>query len=268
MPLDSVLLGLHGAMVAHGYDDVRVTSNARAIVGAVCDRCRARPPCHLTLAGEACRHHRPVQEFPHTDVVDRAEEVLDLTLATIRGEVRPVMSLYDCRQISSYPTTLPVMRAFVDRIKVMEGRDGVLSISVAHCFPYGDVAELSGRVLVISDGDKAKADALATRLGEEFVGMRGKTQPSYLDVGGAVGAAMAANDGPVVMAEPTDNAGGGAPSDNTTILRERSSMGNAAWPIWDRVAVRSVSMPVLRPVPRSPGRKTGPQSGLPVGAGQ
>ena len=71
-------------------------------------------------------------------------------------EIKPVMSLYDCRQISSYPTTLPLMRGFVDRVKAMEGHDGVLSISIAHCFPYGDVPELSGRVLVITDGDKAK----------------------------------------------------------------------------------------------------------------
>ena len=103
-------------------------------------------------------------------MVERAEDVLDLVLRTIRGEISPVMSLYDCRQIGSYPTTLPLMRAFVDRIKAMEGKDGVLSISIGHCFPYADVPELSGRILVITDGDKAKADRLATEIGEEFVG--------------------------------------------------------------------------------------------------
>jgi microcystin degradation protein MlrC len=59
-------------------------------------------------------------------VVERAEDVLDLVLRTIRGEVRPITSVYDCRQIGSYPTTLPLMRAFVDRMKAMEGKDGVL----------------------------------------------------------------------------------------------------------------------------------------------
>ena len=28
------------------------------------------------------------------------------------------------------------MRAFVDRIKAMEGKDGILSVSIVHCFPY------------------------------------------------------------------------------------------------------------------------------------
>ena len=87
------------------------------------------------------------------------------------------MSLYDCRQIQSYPTTLPLMRAFVDKTKAMEGKDGVLSISIGHCFPYADVPELGGRILVVMDRDKAKGDALATRIGEEFVSMRRQTQP-------------------------------------------------------------------------------------------
>lgn len=274
MPLDGVLLGLHGAMVAHGYDDVEgdIIERARAIVGPDCIiGVELDPHCHLTLKRVGLADIIVLyKEFPHTDVVDRAEEVLDLTLATIRGSIKPVMSLYDCRQISSYPTTLPLMRAFVDRIKGMEGRDGVLSISVAHCFPYGDVPELSGRVLVIADGDKAKANALAMQLGEEFVGMRGKTPPQFLDVAGGVGAAMEANDGPVVIAEPTDNAGGGAPSDNTTILRElisRNAPNAALGPIWDPVAVRlCFDAGIGARFPLRFGGKTGPQSGTPVDA--
>ena len=173
LPLDGVLLGLHGAMVAYGYDDVEgdIIERARAIVGPKCViGVELDPHCHLTLKRVRLADIIVLyKEFPHTDVVERAEDVLDLVLATLRGQIKPVMSLYDCRQIQSYPTTLPLMRAFVDRIKAMEGKDGVLSISIVHCFPYADVPELSGRVLVVTDGDKAKADALATEIGEEMV---------------------------------------------------------------------------------------------------
>jgi microcystin degradation protein MlrC len=82
------------------------------------------------------------------------------------------MSLYDCRQISSYPTTLPLMRGFVDRIKQLEDHRRILSVSIVHCFPYADVPELGSRVLVVSNGDKAAADGLARQLGEELVSMR------------------------------------------------------------------------------------------------
>jgi len=68
--------------------------------------------------------------------VERAEDLLTLVLRTIRKEIRPTSSLFDCRQIGSYPTTLPLMRGFVDRTAALEGRDGVLSVSIGHCFPY------------------------------------------------------------------------------------------------------------------------------------
>jgi microcystin degradation protein MlrC len=229
------------------------------------------PHCHLTVKRVRLADVIVLyKEFPHTDVVERAEDVLDLVLRTIRGEVKPVTSLYDCRQIASYPTTLPLMRAFVDRIKGMEGRDGILSISIGHCFPYADVPELGGRILVIADGDKAKADALATRIGEEFVSMRGKTAPDYQPVDEAIAAAVAANDSPVVLADPADNAGGGAPSDNTTILRrliEREVADAAVGPIWDPVAVRLCFDAGLdAEFPLRFGGKIGPASGAPIDA--
>src|SRR3546814_16215902 len=89
---------------------------------------------------------------------------------------------------------------------------GVQTCALPICFPYADVEELTGRILVVADGDKAKADALATRLGEEFVSMRGKTQPEFQAPADGVAAGIAFNDAPGVIADPADNAGGGAPS--------------------------------------------------------
>ena len=274
MPLDAVVLGLHGAMVAHGYDDVEgdILERTREIVG---DKCvigvELDPHCHLTL--KRLRNANLIvlyKEFPHTDVVDRAEDLLTLVLRTVRGEIKPVTSVYDCRQIGSYPTQFPLMRAFVDKLYALEGKDGILSVSVAHCFPYADVPELSGRILVIADGDKAKADALATKLGEEFVSMRGKTMPEFFTVEEGVRVAMEAPEGPIVIAEPSDNAGGGAPSDNTTILREliaRGAQSAAVGPIWDPVAVAlCFDAGEGARFPLRFGGKIGPASGIPIDA--
>jgi microcystin degradation protein MlrC len=274
MPVDGVLLGLHGAMVAHGYDDVEgdILERVRAVVGPDCViGVELDPHCHMTL--KRVRLADVIvcyKEFPHTDVVERAEDVLDLVLRTLRGEIKPVMSLYDCRQIASYPTTLPLMRAFVDRIKTMEGKDGVLSISIVHCFPYADVPELGSRVLVVADNDKAKADALAHKLGQELVSMRGKTMPEFLGVTEAVAAALAFDGRPVVLAEPADNAGGGAPSDNTAIVRhliERETEEACVGPIWDPIAVRlCFDAGEGARFPLRFGGKTAPTSGMPIDA--
>ena len=76
---------------------------------------------------------------------------------------------------------------------------------------------------------------------QELVSLRGKTAPPSFDVAGGVAEGVAFNDLPVVIADPADNAGGGAPSDNTDILRHLIDSGveNACLgPIWDPIAVQ------------------------------
>jgi microcystin degradation protein MlrC len=274
LPVDGVLLGLHGAMVAHGYDDTEgdVIERVRALVGPTCViGVEFDPHCHLTLKRVRVADLIVLYKvFPHTGVVERAEDLLTLVLRAIRGEIRPVMALHDCRQIASHPTTMPLMRAFVEKTAAMEGHDGVLSVSIAHCSPYADVPELSGRILVITDNDRDKAGRLATASGEEFVSMRGKTAPECVPFDEGISTAVAFNGSPVVLADPADNAGGGAASDNTTILRrliERDVQDAAVGPIWDPIAVplcfgagEGAEFP-----PRFDG-KIGPPSGVPVDA--
>ena len=43
----------------------------------------------------------------------------------------------------------------------MEGKDGVLSLSIAHGFPWSDIKEMGSKIIAITDGDKAKAERLA-----------------------------------------------------------------------------------------------------------
>ena len=245
LPLDGVLMGLHGAMVADGYDDCEgdLLTRARAIVGSkVPIGVEHDPHSHLTRARLAASDFIiSFKEFPHTDFVDRAEEVVELTLRMIKGEIRPVKSVFDCRMIGSFPTTLQPMRGFVDRIKALEGKNGVLSISVTHCFPYADVPELGAKILVVTDNRKEYGDKLAAELGMELWSMRGRTTPEFLTPDQAIDQALGLNEGPAVIADPSDNAGGGAPSDSTQILRrliERKVEGAALAPLWDPVAVR------------------------------
>ncbi|OSJ19442.1 microcystin LR degradation protein MlrC-like protein [Bradyrhizobium canariense] len=274
LPLDGVVLGLHGAMVAHGYEDVEgdILERARALVGSECIiGVELDPHCHLTVKRVKLADVIVLyKEYPHTDTVERAEDVLDIVLRALRREVKPVMSLYDCRQIQMYPTTLPLMRAFVDRTMTMEGREGVLSISIAHCFPYADVPELSARILIVMDKDKTKGDTLAKRLGEEFVWMRGKTEPPNYSIDEGINAALECKDAPVVIADAADNAGCGAPSDNTNIVRrliERRVENAAVGPIWDPIAVRlCFEAGDLTQFALRFGGKVGPTSGMPIDA--
>ena len=271
MPVEALLLGLHGAMIAFAYDDVEsdLLERARAIVGSDCIiAVELDPHCHLTQRRVALADIIVLyKEYPHTDTVERADDLIDILLATLRGEVRPVMALYDCRQIGAYPTTHPEMRRFVDWATSLQSRP-ILSVSIGHCYPYADVPEMGGRILVVADADQQAADRTATEVGTAFIGLRGRTIHRFHTVDAAIDEALAQPHGPVVITDAADNAGGGAPSDNTTLLRrlvERGLSGVALGPLWDSMAVRSCFAAGLGAVIELRfGGKTGVTSGQPI----
>ena len=139
LPVDMVLLNLHGAMVADGYDDCEgdLIAQVREIVGpGVPIGVELDPHCHLSQ--EMVNNATALitfKEYPHIDAAERAEELFDIIASAAEGKIRPAISVFDCRMIGIYHTTREPMRSYVDRIKGLEGRDGVLSISVVHGFP-------------------------------------------------------------------------------------------------------------------------------------
>jgi microcystin degradation protein MlrC len=73
--------------------------------------------------------------------------------------------------------------------------------------------------LVYTDGEPAKAAALARELGEEIWALRDETKIKQLPLGEALARMAAVNLGPLVVADIADNAGGGAPADSTFVAR-------------------------------------------------
>jgi len=244
LPVDAVLLSLHGAMVAEATEscETDLVQHVRAIVGP-------RVPigveldlhCHLTVELVAAATAIVIfKEYPHTDVRERAGELFEIVAAAAEGRTLPRMALYDCRMIGLYPTPLEPMASFVRKIQSLEGRDGVLSISIAHGFPWADVSAQGTRMLVITDGEKADGRALAATLGRELRSLRDRIEPPWLPLEAALDQAVAAPAGPIVLADVADNAGGGAPSDSTFVLRAMLARGMrdaTLGCIWDPGAV-------------------------------
>ena len=144
MPVDMVLLFLHGAMVADGYDDCEgdILMRARAIVGPrIPIGCELDLHCHLTQTMlDAADVIITYKEYPHVDTAARAREVYALCKAMAAGNIKPTSAMFDCRMVSMWRTPVEPTRGFVDRMTALEGKAGVLSVSFAHGFPWGDVA--------------------------------------------------------------------------------------------------------------------------------
>jgi microcystin degradation protein MlrC len=272
LPVDAIQLMLHGAMVAEGYDDCEgdLLARIREVVGPhVPIGVELDLHCHFT---EQMRASADIaisfKEYPHVDGEARGRELYHLLVEAAAGRIRPVTAVFDCRMVGLWHTTREPMRSFVELMQSCEGHDGVLSISLGHSFPWGDVADASARIWVVTDGDLQLAQALATRLGQEFWSLRDRTATPQLEVDAALDRVQEGSGAPVVLADIADNPGGGAPGDSTFILRrvlERGLSGVAIGGFWDLGAVQICrDAGVGAVIDLRVGGKCGPVSGEPV----
>lgn len=245
LPVDVVLLGLHGAMVADGYDDcegdliarVREIAGPKAVIG-----CELDPHAHLSEEMvENADLLVAYKEYPHTDFKERAIELVDLCVRTFAGEIRPVPAVVDTNTIVPIHTSRDPGRAFVDKISALEGKNGVLSISPIQGFASGDVPSMGTKILVYVDGDTVAARALAQDLADELVALREQFRVNYLTIDDALDRAFAEGPTPAILADRSDNPGSGAAGDSTFILRRllgRKITSVAIGPLWDPVTVQ------------------------------
>ena len=272
LPVDIVLLPLHGAMVAQGYDDCEtdIVRRAREIVGPDV-KIGVELDLHCDVTQELIDNADAVvifKEYPHTDINERAEELFSIIADAAQGTVNPTMALYDCRMIGLFLTPYEPMRGFVDAMMAREQAPGLLSLSLAHCFPWADVPTCGAQMLVVADDDPALAADVAREFGQRFFALRHALDPKSLSLDDALDKALALEDRPVVVADQADNAGGGAPSDSTFVLRallERGVTEAALGMIWDPIAVKTaMSAGEGAQLDLRLGGKMGPMSGDPL----
>jgi microcystin degradation protein MlrC len=270
--VDMVVLMLHGAMMAQQTWDCEgdILARVREIVGPdVPIGVVADPHAHLTEAMVANATVVSFQkEYPHTDMLERLDDVWDMCRRVMRGEIAPVAAIHDCRMISLWPTDPEPMRGFVDRTMAMEGRDGVLSVSFVHGFGWGDTPVTGAKMLVYTDNDPAKAAKVAAELRAEIWSLRDQTMMDLVPLDQAVRRMAEVEHGPLVLADMADNAGGGAPGDSTFVLRAVLDAGvrdvgfalfcdpQAALACHDAGLGATVALRI--------GGKTGPASGDPI----
>ncbi len=272
LPVDMILLSLHGAMVAAGYEDCEgdLMSRARAIVGpdvfigALLDL-----HCHATNAMfKSADAIVAYKHYPHTDIAARAADLYGIGCAAGRQEIKPVTRVFDCRMIGMWRTIDKPVAKFVRRMMAVEHEPGVLSVSLGHGFPYGDVVDTGAKLWVITDADSAQAERLASQLGTEFFALRDVMQTSLMGVDGALDEAMRSTERPFILADIADNAGGGAPGDSTFILEallERGIEGAVAGCFYDPIAAGiAAESGVGSTLDLRIGGKLGPSSGVPI----
>ena len=273
-PWDGVLLAQHGAAVSEEYPDAdgEVTRRVRSLVGPDMP-IGMNLDLHTNLSQKMIENTTVTTLYrtnPHLDARPRAYECAEMTVRTIKGEIRPVMALemppVVVNIVKQFTGEEPMATVMRNADEVMK-RPGILSASVGEGYPYSDVEEMGMGFLAVSDGDEAGArDAarwMATQaweIREQFVG----DTPSPEE---ALKQAVAEEGAPIVLMDVGDNIGAGSSADSTVLLAEakRLGIGNYLQSLYDPEAVGAcVAAGVGSTVTLKVGGKTDDMHGSPV----
>ncbi len=223
--IDAICLALHGAGSADGIDDLEGT-----FLTELRERVGTDIPIVVSLdlhgnTTEAMLEHATAlfycHEYPHIDTFDRGEEIVEMAARIARGEIRPVKHLVRLPMAIPPSTTSsgPAM-VITERCCHWEETPGVLDCSFTHGFSHTDVPVIATSVLVTTDNDPDLAKRVADDVVALVLGTLEEFRQSLPGADEAMAKALQATSLPVIVAEVSDNPGGGAPGSGTHLLRE------------------------------------------------
>jgi microcystin degradation protein MlrC len=232
---DAALLDLHGAMVADGTDDGEGTLlqrirrlHPRLPIGVALDL-HANVTSELVNGATAIAGYKT---YPHVDMYETGERVARIILEMLAGQARPVMAWQRLPIIASTlcmgTMAAGPMRDLVERTRSAEECQGVLCATVFGGFPMADVPRPGVSIVVVADGDPAKADTVARKLAKSAWDERARfiyrPEPLSDAIGKARGLAIAAK-GPMLLIDHADNCASGGTQDTMHVVAEAMRQG-------------------------------------------
>ncbi len=224
-PFDGVLLVLHGAMAADGYEDAtgEILRAVRAEIGPDCPLV-ATLDLHANVTATMVAHADALVGYhtaPHIDLYETGVRGANLLVRLIRGEVRPAVALRRLPMIvpaeNGRTTDGPYAQVIGRAIALMQ-RPGVLDISVFSVQPWLDVTDVGCSVIVNTDANAALADELADELADMLWDRRHDFAVTLVPTEATIQRALASAIHPFVLADSADAPSSGAPGDSTIVL--------------------------------------------------
>ncbi len=229
--LDAVHLSLHGAMVTSECDDPEgeLMARVRATPGAEKLPIYCVGDLHGTLTpkmGNLSNCMIFYRECPHTDSFDSAVLSTELLARCLKSGVVPkhfVLVTPIVWPPTGTGTRDGPMRALEDAARRIEKEvPGVLAVNVVGGYAFSDVPYAGVAFSIITEGDTDRAQDALRELAGIAWDMRHAGIPHQHDLDKVVRDFKERNstpNGPVLLVEPSDNIGGGAPGDGTDVMR-------------------------------------------------
>lgn len=224
LPVDGVLLALHGAMVLEDCDDpeTEILARVRDIVG---------PDVPIGASLDLHAHVTPAmlasgaflvgyRAYPHIDMYETGERTAQLMLDTLAGKIRPVMALAKRPMVPSPVRARTVdapLSEVVAEATAMIKRHEVLHAALFPVQPWIDVPELGFGVLVVGNGDRAAARSAAHRLAAMAWDRRDDFDPGLMPLDQAIAIGLT-EPGMTLVGDTGDAPTGGAAADRPEVL--------------------------------------------------
>lgn len=248
LPVDGLVVFLHGAAAAVGVDDVEgfLLSAVREVAG------RSVPLAlmldhHANVTEEMVSQVDLLMAF-RTQPHDPYETAFDLTCLALRllsGEIRPTIAWRKIPMIThqeQYLTARGPMKEWFDLARAVEAQGRALSVSLFPMQPWLDVDEAGWSVVVVTDDDQATAEAIADELATHAWNSRHRfMERESVPLARAIEQAESAESATVLLSDTGDSVLGGSPGDSTVILAallETPLVHRALVPVTDPIAAR------------------------------
>jgi microcystin degradation protein MlrC len=226
--LDGIFLALHGAMVTTECDDAEgeLLARIRGLAGAERLPLFGVHDPHANLTPKMCANANGLVSYrntPHTDAFEASERAARLLARALRTGVVPRM-VWQGTPIVIPPTGTGTadtpMRELCARARAIEAEDpAILVVSAIGGYSFGDSEHAGIGFSAIVEGDPGRAEAALAGLAALAWELRHHAIPPQGDADAVLGRGLPNVPGPVLLVEPSDNIGGGAPGDCTDILR-------------------------------------------------
>ena len=226
MPVDGVLLDLHGAMVTEELEDAEgdLLGRVREVVGPDLPVI-ATLDLHANISPEMVARADALvgyDTYPHVDAFERGEEAARIMAAAVEGRIRPATGFRQVDMLIGPPrqcTLIAPMSEIIELAHEVESRPGMICVTVSGGFPFADIHDAGASVVAVADGDAELAQAAADEVAAAIWERREQFRLKLTPVGEAISRAIESGEGPVVLADGSDNPGGGAPCDGTVMLQ-------------------------------------------------
>lgn len=247
--LDAVYLVLHGAMVSPSFEDVEgeILERLRQVIGpqvpvfGVFD-------LHANFTQRMADHANCLVAYhqnPHTDARRAAQTAASLLQRSLITHQVPKMFWHHPPVLwppTGTGTASEPMKSLEDMARELECTREFWAVNVCAGFSFADMPDAGLSFVIVTTGQAFQAQAALETLSQFALTNKEAGNVTEAPVDEVLATLGKTPEGLTVIAEPSDNIGGGAPGDSTGLLRAlvQHNIQNAAICINDPLAVWSL----------------------------